>query len=348
MRRIEKRERRRRLLVAAVVVAGLALVGAGQAAAKTVSVNCAADPSALATTLADPSLKDGTTLEINGTCKGTFEIGRSLTLAGSAGATLDGQRAGTVLTVDAGKKVDISHLTITGGSSGDYFGVGGIKNLGTLTLTHSCVSGNSAATSAIRPPGAPAPGAVGGIYNLGTLTLTQSCVSGNSGSVVEGFAFGGIFNVGAMTITGSSTSGNTAVATGSSGTRVARAGIENSGTMTITGSSISGNSATAPSNASGGILNSGTMTLSNSSVSANSASADGGAAGGIGNNAGAPLPPGKLTVSNSSVSGNSASSGSGFAFGGIFNGNATITLTNSVVVSNVPTNCNFSDPACAP
>jgi hypothetical protein len=55
-----------------------------------------------------------------------------------------------------------------------------------------------------------------------------------------------------------------------------------------------------------------------------------------------------LTVRDSTVSGNNASSTSGAAVGGISNGNATITLTNSVVVNNIPINCNFSDPACAP
>ena len=389
MRRIWKRRARIHLLVAAAVVACLALVAASEAGAATITVNCTANPNALASALT--SAHDGDTLAISGTCKGTFEIGHSLTLAGSGGATLDGQQAGTVLTVDAGRTVDISHLTITGGSSTsstagcgtsmESTAVGGINNFGTLTLTHSGVSGNSAGPSFF---------AIGGIDNEsgGTLTLTQSTVSGNSGSVASGIAYGGIFNCDTMTITGSIVSGNHATANGLSGPRNARGGIENGGTMTITNSSVSQNTASAPSSASGGIVNTptSTLTLSKSTVSGNSASADGGATGGIGNNGGQvslsnsrvsgnsassangpalavaavggisnknsvfPSTPatGNVEITNSKVSENSASAPPGTAVGGISNQSpATITLTKSQVVNNIPINCDFSDPACA-
>jgi hypothetical protein len=340
MRRIWKRLARIHLLVAATVVAGLALVGAGQAGAATITVNCTADPNALASALA--SANDGDTLAITGTCKGTFEIGHSLTLAGSGGATLDGQGAGTVVTVDAGRTVAIGNLTITGGSSSASTAVGGIENFGTLTLTNSSVSGNSASSSFV---------AIGGIDNEGTLTLSKSSVNGNSGSVAPGLAFGGILSGGSLTLMQSTVSGNSATATGSSGTRVARAGIENTGTMTITSSYVTQNTASAPGNAVGGILNgvnqdvpgSGMLTVSKSTVSGNSASSDfATAVGGIGNGGG------QVTLSNSPVSGNSASSVSGAAVGGISNRSpGTVTLTKSQVVNNIPINCDFSDPACA-
>jgi hypothetical protein len=308
------------------------------------TVDCVADPKALAAALASPSLQDGTTLAITGTCTGTFDIGHSLTLAGSGGAVLDGQGGGTVLTIEPGRTVDVSRLTIKGGhGSTGSIAIGGIYNQGTLRLEDSTVSGNKADVSS---------GAVGGIVNVGTLTLIHSSLSGNSAAVnvPPGFAFGGILNNGALTLAQSAVSGNSATATGTSGPRNARGGIENVGpnaTMTITDSSVNGNSASAPSSASGGILNAATLTLTRSTVSGNSASSDGGAVGGIANNPGAPLPPAKLTVRDSTVSGNNASSTGGSAVGGIFNGNATITLTNSVVVNNIPINCNFSDPACA-
>ena len=53
-------------------------------------------------------------------------------------------------------------------------------NCGTLTLTNSTVSGNSAAFSG------------GGVFNyFGTATLTNSTVSGNSATRFDG---GGVFN----------------------------------------------------------------------------------------------------------------------------------------------------------
>src|SRR5438445_13775509 len=97
------RSRQARKLVLLVLVLA-ATFGAARAqpaySATTITVNCTTDPGALATALATAS--DGDTLAIQGTCKGTFEISHSLTLAGSGGATLDGQRLGTVLTVDSG------------------------------------------------------------------------------------------------------------------------------------------------------------------------------------------------------------------------------------------------------
>src|SRR2546425_8259749 len=99
MRRIWKHRARSHLFAAAALAGGLALVGAGHAGADaTVIVDCAANPNALVTVLASPSLTDGTTLAITGGCTGNFEIRHSLTLAGSDGATLDAQGAGTTLT----------------------------------------------------------------------------------------------------------------------------------------------------------------------------------------------------------------------------------------------------------
>ena len=65
MRRIWKRPACPRVsaAVALMAVLSLALLGAGTAGADaTVAVNCAADPTALTTALASPSLTDGTTL----------------------------------------------------------------------------------------------------------------------------------------------------------------------------------------------------------------------------------------------------------------------------------------------
>src|SRR5207244_4021673 len=122
------------------LIAAVGAVGAAHAyAASTITVNCGANPNALASALAIAN--DGDTLAIQGTCTGTFEIAHNVTLAGSGGAVLNAQRAGTVLTIDAGKTVTVDSLTITGGSGL----VAGISNSGAaLAITNSSVTGNSA------------------------------------------------------------------------------------------------------------------------------------------------------------------------------------------------------------
>src|SRR5262249_29139797 len=189
------------IFAAIAVILGWAGVESASAAT-TIAVDCAANSGALASALA--SAADGDTLAIEGTCKGTFEIAHSLTLSGSAGATLDGQGAGTVLTVDAGNMVAIDDLTITGGNGSS---AGGILNTGTIALTDSTVSGNTAT------PGSSPNFGGGGIFNQGgTVTLTTSTVSGNSasvGSVRNGV--GGILSFGgSVTLTDSTVSGNQA------------------------------------------------------------------------------------------------------------------------------------------
>jgi hypothetical protein len=256
------------------IAVGVAFGGATPAySAATIAVNCNADAGSLAGALS--SANDGDTLAIQGVCKGTFEIAHSLALVGAAGAILDGQGAGTVLTVDAGKTVAVSYLTITNGSGL----VAGIRNNGgVLTLSNSLVSGNSATVGRFQ-------NGVGGILNQGgTVALTNSTVGGNSASASVPFdtAVGGIMNFGSR--------------------------------VTLTNSTVSGNSANTPSDAFGGILNSApgsVVILTNSTVSGNSASAPGGptafsqAVGGI-SNAG-----GSLALTSSTLSGNSASEPNG-------------------------------------
>jgi hypothetical protein len=143
--------------------------------------------------------------------------------------------------------VTISALTLTGGYAA-YDG-GGIDNSGTLTVTNSTISGNSA-------DGNFSDG--GGIFNTGTLTVTNSTISANSAD--DG---GGIFNgyYGTLTVTHSTISANTADGYGG--------GIDNSGTLTVTNSTISDNSA----DWGGGIYNGyyGTFTAHNTIVAGNTA-----------------------------------------------------------------------------
>jgi CSLREA domain-containing protein len=123
---------------------------------------------------------------------------------------------------------------------------GGIASEGTLTLTSSTLSGNSAS------------GEGGGILGNGTVTITNSTFSGNS-AINAG---GGIFNTGTMTVTNSTISGNSAINAGG--------GIFNTGMMTIINSTFSGNST---SQLGSGIFNVGTVNIKNSIVG-NNTSAD--------------------------------------------------------------------------
>lgn len=288
-----------------VLLAAVATAVPSAYAATTIPVNCTVDPGALGSALA--AATDGDTLAIQGICMGTFEISHSLTLAGGGGATLDGQGAGTVVTVDPGKTVALSDLTITAGNLTvtANSGAAGIQNEGTLTLMNTVVRGNAATVPQFR-------NGVGGILNFhaASLTLVNSTVSGNSATATDSFntTVGGIFNA----------------CCGSS--------------VTLTNSTVSGNSASSPTGAYAGILNSAAgdvVTLTNSTVSGNSATASGGpaafsiAVGGVSNSGGT------LTLTSSTLSGNSVSVPNGGFLppvGGVsdfFGG--SLTISNSLI-----------------
>ena len=212
-----------------------------------------------------------------GTYSELLTIDKNLTLqgAGAAHVTINGGGNGSVVTIGSGATVTIDGVTITGGNStaSFYRGGGGIINDGTLTVTNSILSGNSAS------------GYGGGIANFGTLTVANSTLSGNSA-----YGGAGIDNDGTLTVTNSTFSGNSADYGG---------GIYSVALVTVTNSTLSSNSAAR---SGGGIYNDGTLTVTNSTFSGNSA--EGG--GGIINHS-------TLAVTNSTLSGNSADSGNGGA-----------------------------------
>jgi len=216
---------------------------------------------------------------------------------GASKLTISGNSVSRVFFIDCDVTAKISGLTITkGNGSCDDRSGGGISNLGTLTITASTLSGNSADYG-------------GGVGNEGTLTITASTLSGNSADYG-----GGVGNEGTLTITDSTISGNSADYGGGisnnwgtltiTGSTIAGnsadygGGIGNNwGTLSITGSTLSGNSAGSYG---GGIFIYGTLTITDSTMSENSADY----AGGICN-------CGTLTISGSTMSGNSADYGGG-------------------------------------
>ncbi|WSQ09863.1 hypothetical protein OG604_20015 [Streptomyces sp. NBC_01231] len=285
----------------AVAAVGLTGVVPAAAAQVTTAVSCSANPGALqpAITAASP----GDTLLVSGSCTGPFTIDKNLTLRGVSRAVLDGNQAGSTVTVGSGAQVLLDRLVLTHGSAASAGG--GIHNEGTLTVTNSAVRDNTAPS-----------GAGGGIHNLGTLTVVSSTVSANY-SLGAG---GGINNNGYLTVRSSSVFGNS----GDNG-----GGIFNylaGQTVALIQSSVHHNTARVSDG--GGLLNyQGEMTVSGSTVYSNTATFGGGIWNG-----------GTLTATRSTVLSNTATGGPGSG-GGIYKAGGTVALDRSVVRSNTPDNC---------
>jgi hypothetical protein len=201
--------------------------------------------------------------------------------------------------VDASGNLIVDNVTVSGGIApfGIFGNGGGIRNLGTLKVTNSALTGNAA-------------NAGGGIYSEnGTLTVTNSALTGNYAAA----AGGGIHISGTLTVTNSIISGN--FGGGIGGGAIFNA---NDSTATVTNSTLSGNIVVLYG---GGIYNGiyATLTVTNSIVSANIAEQGGGI-----------YNKGTLTASNSTLSGNNAA----LYGGGIFNEVSTVTVTHSTLSDN--------------
>jgi CSLREA domain-containing protein len=267
----------------------------------------------------------------------------TITGSGASSTIIDGNKSvrpdSRVLVINSGITVNITGVTIRNG--GTTAVGGGIFNGGTLTLTNSTVSGNTADNAG------------GGIFNnAGTLTLINSIVSGNNAGVdgggirndpggtvtltnstvsgnTAGDDAGGIHNVagGTLTLTNSTVSGNDAGDDGG--------GIRNSGTANIVSSTIANNRAglnSSPNNLGGGGVHNfaGTLTLTNSTVSGNVARTDGG---------GIFIEMGTVNSFSSTIANNRAdanSNGSGIG-GGVYNlsqQGATFNFKNTIIANN--------------
>ncbi|NEO86841.1 MAG: CHAT domain-containing protein [Spirulina sp. SIO3F2] len=209
---------------------------------------------------------------------------------------IDGGANDNVFVVNA-NNATIQNLTIQNGSSTGRGGAIDHQGVGTLAITNSTITGNSASTDG------------GGIYSTGTVSLTNSTVSGNITNV-DG---GGVHSTGSLTLTASTVSGNTAMNYGGG------LFLDNTaGNLTLSDSTLSGNSASAKG---GGVDSNGSTTLTNSTISGNS-SING---GGINFENSAET----LAVINSTLSGNGAlGTGGGIRSGG------TVTLTNATIAFN--------------
>jgi CSLREA domain-containing protein len=207
------------LLVASVMAASLLLllIGPGLSpahAATTITVNSSADPgdgicdatectlreaidaAATGDTIIFSPTLNGSTITLSSF--GSLDIMNDLTIDGSNNAiTISGDHSTQVFCVCPGAQLALKNLTVAEGDDISDIG-GGIYNGGTLEVTNSTFSGNSAGDSG------------GAIYNNGgTLEVTNSTFSNNS-AINDG---GGIFNGSG----GTATLRNTIVANSPSG-----------------------------------------------------------------------------------------------------------------------------------
>lgn len=203
------------------------------------------------------------------TYKENLTIGTSVKVIGSKTTIIDGGANATVITIpNTGTNVTLSNLTIRNGKG---FNGGGVlnNNNATLTITNCIVTGNQA----YNQNG----GFGGGVLNRGTLKISNSVLSVNSahfggggiynsakmtinGSTLlgnNGFLGAGIDNLGTLAINNSTVSGNS----GYQG-----AGVSNAGSMlVISNSTLARNSAVKG----GGIDNGTQLKLQNSIVANN-------------------------------------------------------------------------------
>ncbi|MEU0375130.1 hypothetical protein ABZ070_34105 [Streptomyces sp. NPDC006283] len=226
-------------VTAAVTVGAAGLAGASPAAAQTL-VNCPTQNLQTAINAAAP----GSTLVIRGTCVGNFTVAKNLRLVGFGTAVLDGNGAGTTLTVNGPSTVQINSLTLVDGVGS--VGGGLHNNGGTVTLNSTTVRDNDA-------------GFGGGIANTGTLTVNASRIQDNAATV----AGGGIANSGTLTVNLSTLRENTAEVVGGG---LASFG----GTVRLSLATVTQNVSNGGANTGGGIFRAGgTVTLLATSVTAN-------------------------------------------------------------------------------
>jgi LPXTG-site transpeptidase (sortase) family protein len=172
----------------------------------------------------------------------------------------------------------------------------------------------------------------GGIYSAGTLTLTNSTISANSADTDGGGGIYGTSNA-SITITDSTVFNNTVNCIGN--IFCGGGGLKGGGTVTITNSAISNNLVICTLNPlsycdGGGVYNdilTATTNISNSTISDNAVGSNGGTYIG-GRGGGILYGSGTLNITNSTISGNFATDGAG-----IYNW-GTLTILSSEFTSN--------------
>lgn len=223
---------------------------------------------------------------------------------------ISGGNASRILTVNAGVTATISGLFFTDGNDTGDIGGGAINNLGTLTLTRSIFTDNTAASTggAIQNTGTltvelsaftsnTTPGSGGAIENMGgTLTVRSTSFTGNSGAISGGAID---FFTGTATIETSTFSANIGGTGGA---------IFTGGTLVIRQSTFTGNEAGDW----GGAIAmwDGSIAISNSTIVFNVCDSDGNGLAneelGGGVEGGKDVASGVLTIISSIIAGNTS------------------------------------------
>ena len=271
------------------------------------------------------------------------------------GAGIENTRRG-VLTVE--RSVISGNSAVASADSGLGADSGGIDANGTVSITDSTVSDNSASlvTSSSAPDDHVA--IAGGIHveDFATATITRTIVSGNSVSATTSVGTavgvaGGIDVDGTLTIDASRIDHNTSSAT-SPTLAISGGAFDVDGSLTIRNSIVVGNRAASSALAGtalaggGGIANFARTTIDHTAITANrltAVGADGSAdGGGIWNGDPGDGRTPNLVATDSLIAGN-AVSGTGVLLrgGGLFNaaGVATFTLDRTLIVGNHPDQC---------
>jgi uncharacterized repeat protein (TIGR01451 family) len=257
---------------------------------------------------------------------------------GNSGGCTTASCAGPVLAVGQNEYVALSGIAIidannplstTGGSGGSG---GGLDNSGTVTITGSTFSGNTAGFSggAISNGLGTQDGGTG----TGSVTVTDTTFTGNSAGLIGGAIDSGsaLIGGGTVTVTGSTFSGNTAP--GGFGGAIDSGFSGGGGTVTVATSTFTGNTASnggAIDSGQGGAFGggTGTVTVTASTFSGNHASnGDGGA---IDSGDGGS---GSVTVAASTFSGNTANGDGGAIDSGDASGGGSVQVTGSTFTGN--------------
>jgi hypothetical protein len=301
-----------------VVIAATALTGPAASAA-TFNVDCSTQDLQHRITTAPT----GSTLRITGTCRGTFTVTKNLTLQGNPTATLDGELAGTTLSIPGAPTVHLIRLTVTGGAA--PVGGGIHAAAGRLTLDHVTVADNLAITDFASGGGI----AVGGPLVLRSSVVRDNAVYARATTATQASG-GGIFvdSGGSLVMTRSSVVRNRAMAASSSGIASALGGgiHASSGSLVVSRSHVDANTARATSggsDASGGAVYGSKVSITGSTMNGNVARAvgtgnslafvDGGALALI---KGSPLASVSSSVFAADVASASSSGGQVFLSGG--------------------------------
>ena len=217
--------------------------------------------------------------------------------------TLGGNGASRIFLIETGVTAELSDMTITGGAATDG---GGIYNKGTLTITNSALTHNTASNDG------------GAIDNLGSLTVDDSQFSNNwasyGGAIVS---WSLLIASPSLTISNSSFDGNYADGEGGA--------LWNDSLLQVVDSTFSRN---ASNSRGGAIVNDGTFNLTNGTFVENTSVSNGGAIKNYTN--------GKLAIADSTFTSNTAGSAGGAidTFTGPGASSGSLDVANSTFTSN--------------